>query len=248
MSFFARLATFYDELFPYNPQTLDFIHTYFLSNRAMDLADVGCGTGQYAIELANRGHTVVGIDLDAEMVKKAQCQAAQHSDRPIRFLTGDMRQLSSLISPVQGIYCIGNTMANLTDKHDIVNTLKEFYDATAPGGSLLLQLVNFDRYIYQGTLHLPVIQRSPNGPRLIRTYLPSSNGLVEFHMELSIFNASNEIIETYSASTMLYPITQEFLESQLTKAGYTHLFFRGGFDQSTFRVDSPAMIVLATRT
>jgi hypothetical protein len=67
-------------------------------------------------------------------------------------------------------------------------------------------------------------------------------------MELSIFNASNEIIETYSASTMLYPITQEFLESQLTKAGYTHLFFRGGFDQSTFRVDSPAMIVLATRT
>ncbi|MFM8530857.1 MAG: class I SAM-dependent DNA methyltransferase [Ilumatobacteraceae bacterium] len=39
--------------------------------------DAGCGTGRLAIELARRGRDVVGIDLDPDMVERAQRKAPE---------------------------------------------------------------------------------------------------------------------------------------------------------------------------
>jgi SAM-dependent methyltransferase len=37
--------------------------------------DAGCGTGRVAIELARRGHRVVGVDVDASMLATARAKA-----------------------------------------------------------------------------------------------------------------------------------------------------------------------------
>jgi len=37
--------------------------------------DAGCGTGRVAIELARRGHPVVGLDVDASMLEAARAKA-----------------------------------------------------------------------------------------------------------------------------------------------------------------------------
>ena len=37
--------------------------------------DAGCGTGRVAIELARRGHEVVGVDLDPGMLDTARAKA-----------------------------------------------------------------------------------------------------------------------------------------------------------------------------
>jgi SAM-dependent methyltransferase len=37
--------------------------------------DAGCGTGRVAIELHRRGHAVVGVDLDADMLEAARAKA-----------------------------------------------------------------------------------------------------------------------------------------------------------------------------
>lgn len=39
------------------------------------ILDAGCGTGRIAIELARRGHPIVGVDLDEEMLKQARQKA-----------------------------------------------------------------------------------------------------------------------------------------------------------------------------
>lgn len=39
--------------------------------------DAGCGTGRVAIELARRGHRVVGTDLDADMLDRARRKAPE---------------------------------------------------------------------------------------------------------------------------------------------------------------------------
>lgn len=41
------------------------------------ILDAGCGTGRVAIELARRGHTVEGTDIDADMLGHAQHKAPQ---------------------------------------------------------------------------------------------------------------------------------------------------------------------------
>ncbi len=43
--------------------------------RAVSVLDAGCGTGRLGIELAQRGHHLVGVDLDPDMVERARAKA-----------------------------------------------------------------------------------------------------------------------------------------------------------------------------
>lgn len=52
------------------------------------IADVGCGTGSLAILLASTGHAVKGLDLSAEMVKRANAKA-QTAQVQTDFVVGD---------------------------------------------------------------------------------------------------------------------------------------------------------------
>jgi SAM-dependent methyltransferase len=56
------------------------------------ILDVGCGTGRVAIDLATRGHEVVGVDADPELVQLLGNRARERS-LPIRAVTGDARAL-----------------------------------------------------------------------------------------------------------------------------------------------------------
>src|SRR6266581_9269763 len=43
----------------------------------IEALDVGCGTGFLALQLAQLGHRVVGVDAAAEMLEQARAKAAQ---------------------------------------------------------------------------------------------------------------------------------------------------------------------------
>jgi SAM-dependent methyltransferase len=45
------------------------------SYRPATVLDAGCGTGRVAIELASRGHDVVGVDVDPAMLEVARAKA-----------------------------------------------------------------------------------------------------------------------------------------------------------------------------
>jgi SAM-dependent methyltransferase len=56
------------------------------------LLDLGCGTGNHAIPLAERGYTVVGVDRSNAMLQSAEKKAAScHIDGNTRFYEGDIR-------------------------------------------------------------------------------------------------------------------------------------------------------------
>lgn len=46
-----------------------------VGRRNVSVLDAGCGTGRLAIELDNRGHRVVGVDLDPDMIERARLKA-----------------------------------------------------------------------------------------------------------------------------------------------------------------------------
>lgn len=54
--------------------------------------DVGCGTGRVALDLASRGHDVVGVDADPELVQLLSDRARERS-LPVRAVSGDARSL-----------------------------------------------------------------------------------------------------------------------------------------------------------
>jgi SAM-dependent methyltransferase len=70
--------------------------------------DAGCGTGRVAIELSRRGLDVLGVDLDAAMLRVAR-EKAPH----IRWVQGDLVDVD-LGRTFDGIFMAGNVMIFLT--------------------------------------------------------------------------------------------------------------------------------------
>jgi ubiquinone/menaquinone biosynthesis C-methylase UbiE len=60
---------------------------------ALDVLDVGCGTGFLSFELVARGHRVTGIDFAPAMLAEARRKAAEHGVL-VRFEEGDAEALT----------------------------------------------------------------------------------------------------------------------------------------------------------
>jgi len=72
MEFYSEFSKNYDKIFPLNSKKLKLIDNTFKDLKEkrenIKLLDVGCGTGSYALALAEKGYEVQAVDLDAEMI------------------------------------------------------------------------------------------------------------------------------------------------------------------------------------
>ena len=72
---YKDLAYIYDKLmFDINyPEWVDYIETIFKNYDIQPelIADLGCGTGSFCLEMAGRGYNMIGIDISTEMLSRA---------------------------------------------------------------------------------------------------------------------------------------------------------------------------------
>ncbi|MCQ1951447.1 class I SAM-dependent methyltransferase [Arthrobacter sp. zg-Y859] len=80
--------------------------------RGARILDAGCGPGRVGGELARRGHTVVGVDVDPELI-----DAARHDFPDLQWFVGDLAELDlpaeGVPEPFDVIVCAGNVMTFL---------------------------------------------------------------------------------------------------------------------------------------
>ena len=81
----------------------DFLEKTLGAVKGAHLLDIPCGNGRHAIELANRGYQMTGLDLSEEFIAEAQSKSAA-----VRWVRGDMRALS-WEAEFDGAYCFGNS-------------------------------------------------------------------------------------------------------------------------------------------
>ena len=94
--------------------------------------DAGCGTGRVAIELANRGFSVVGIDSDAAMLRSAQTKAPE-----LNWVQADLVEMDThLETEFDMVVAAGNVMIFLAPgtERRVVDQLAA---RLAPGGLLV---------------------------------------------------------------------------------------------------------------
>ncbi len=95
-----------------------------------EVLDLGCGTGRVALHLARRGHPVVGVDVEAELL---EALAARAAGLPVRTVHADARdfelgrRLPLALAPMQ-------TLQLLEGADDRVACLRRVAAHLEPGG------------------------------------------------------------------------------------------------------------------
>ena len=97
--------------------------------------DAGCGTGSYAIALAEAGFQVTGIDYAGGMLQRARAKAPAHLGERLAFRQTDLNEPLDL--PDASQHHIIN-ISVLQTVRDPSRTLDELWRVLQPGGTLLL--------------------------------------------------------------------------------------------------------------
>ena len=176
MDFYSEFARYYEDIFTYQQQKMDFLTRWF--KEASTLLDVGCGTGQYAGRLNEQGHSCLGIDLDPAMIAVAKERYPE-----AEFMAYDMLNIAELDRSFDGVFCIGNTAAHIPHD-DFREFISHIYNMLNPGGIWLFQVLNWDFILTQESYEFSEIENKEKGIKFIRTYPEISDEQVAFRTNL----------------------------------------------------------------
>jgi SAM-dependent methyltransferase len=114
--------------------------------------DAGCGSGQLAIALVERGMTVTGVDLSPAMIRRANAHAMERGAL-IEWRTGDITHLADPLAVYDAIFA----RVLLQFVPDVPAALREFRRVLRPGGRLLASVPGALSPIYRASWlrHLP---------------------------------------------------------------------------------------------
>lgn len=224
MSFYSEFSKNYDKIFPLNQNKLELLDKNFKDLKAnrkeIKLLDVGCGTGSYALALAEMGYKLKGVDIDTEMISLAESKLKNKSDElQIDFYRLGMLHLKEKFeySSFDGIYIIGNVLVHL-DRNEIKEFLKTAAQLLKNNGKIFIQIVNYYRILELNLDSLPTLYSEDDSVRFERNYeYDEQRNIIKFKTKL-IDHFEDEILS--QNQIVLYPLFRSELEENLKAAGF----------------------------
>jgi SAM-dependent methyltransferase len=157
-----------------------------------ELLDLGCGAGRHAAAFANRGHTVMGIDLSENSIEAAK-SSYLGSNAPV-FQVGDMRLLSTYFpkSSFDAVTSLFTSMGYFHDEEDLRKTLRGIDQVLKSGGMFILDYLNLPRVVSnltqqetvsKGAYRFEIHRRVCDGWIEKSIRYQDENGLKQHHVE-----------------------------------------------------------------
>ncbi len=94
--------------------------------------DAGCGTGRVAVELARRGHSVVGVDADSDMLA-----AARVKEPGISWIHADLGDLATHLDDTFDLAVLAGNVMIFLEPGSEGPVLSQLADRLAPQGLLV---------------------------------------------------------------------------------------------------------------
>jgi SAM-dependent methyltransferase len=251
MSIYDDLAPIYDELFPQNPAATAFLlgltgqksSAQWLPRRILD---IGCATASQLLDLAAAGWEAFGLEPSAAMRERAKAKA-ERAGLPLEISEGSMLDAPSRFP--KGYFglllCIGNTLPYLGNEEELREFLGGAASLLAPGGSIVLQTLNYERtlsLLRSEGFAFPALRAG--GSVFRRHYEETEGGRLSFITE--VFQDGKETAREASALT---PFRPEALVEALRESGFEEPRARSGWgpEASSFSAASDGYLILASR-
>jgi ubiquinone/menaquinone biosynthesis C-methylase UbiE len=242
--FYSSIGRYYDYIFPYNPVKKQFARSFLKAPDKSNILDIGCGTGDLAMDLADDGNEVYAIDADQEMIKQAiQKKASMALDQYPVFRDLDMKRISKFFCKhkFDCITCFGNTLVHLQDEKEIADFLKASFNVLAENGVLLIQILNYEYILRDKIDELPVIENDT--VRFNRYYEQTDNNHLDFVTYLTI----KEDQSALKNRIKLYPITKQRLIQLLHESGFGNIQLYGDFKKNPFNENALPLLIRAVK-
>ncbi len=226
--FYGSIAGYYRSIFPQNPAQLKCVEEAAGSLEGKSILDVGCGTGELAAGLAEKGALVTGIDLNDALLSQARTYRSH--DR-ILYRKANMLHIARLFgrNKFDLVVCLGNTLVHLLNPMQMRDFFSGVRTVLKPGGVLILQMLNYD-YIFKEKINvLPLIEREE--VKFERTYeFIEGSREIRFITRLTV-KSTGEVIEN---KTDLLGIGSNDLLQLMDIAGMQEIELFGDFDKRPF--------------
>lgn len=235
--FYTSISKYYSDIFPFKPAQLQFVQSQLENIYQKKILDIGCATGELAYQLAKKGAGVAGIDLNPDLIARAN-NTHIHSD--LQFRVGDMLRISNEFQPksFDTALCFGNTLVHLLSVERIQKMLEGVHQVLKPGGKFLLQILNYDYILEKKVTELPLIETE--NIRFIREYkIDESNPIIRFQTELVMKKERKSVRNV----TPLLALRSEELKNLLTQSGFRNIELFANFKEEPFGGDHLPLVV-----
>ncbi|MGB9911704.1 MAG: class I SAM-dependent methyltransferase [Microgenomates group bacterium] len=205
--------------------------------KGAQILDIPCGYGRHSIELAKKGFQITGIDFSLPLLKEAK-KSAKDQKVNCCFLKQDMRFLR-LSSSYDAILVLGNSFGYFSDE-DNEEVIKRLSVVLKSGGYLILDLPNAIGMIQRKLSQMKI--KIPQG------YIISKE--VDFDPLHLIVKLRWEVYQNKKKTILhgkirLYTFPE--IKNLLLKYQLEVKNIFGSFNGEPYSLDSPRLIIIATK-
>lgn len=201
-------------------------------NRAKIL-DLACGTGNLAVELANRSHLVHGIDISPQMIAITNSKSTGLSN--VSFEVQDMTR-----------FCVDDKFNIATCTFDSINYLLNTDSVKAMFFRVALALYESGLFVFDSnTDRLYVIRHKGTHERELggESFIQRLSYDSAKREATTIFEFSDGVVEVHRQR----PYDLAELKPILAEAGFSILHVYSGFDKKPYNTESERLICIAER-
>lgn len=237
MRAYENMASLYDRLMkdaPYEQWALFTKQVFQKLNKEVNtIADLGCGTGEVTIRLANEGYQMLGVDYSSDMLTWAEQKSSQNK-LPIQWMHQDVRELTG-IGKLDAVISYCDVINYIVLEEDIKEVLSRVYQTLKDDGVFIFDIHAMD-YVENLLVGHSFTDVSDEVAYIWDCFAGDEDG--EMFHELTFFTKTGEnqyarFDETHHQRT--YPTS--FYKKLLEEIGFENIILCSDFDLKNQNTD-----------
>ncbi|MDN6724207.1 MAG: class I SAM-dependent methyltransferase [Tetragenococcus halophilus] len=138
MSAFETFAFIYDQVMDEQLYEDWLAFTLRHLQKEKQLLELACGTGELAIQFAQKGYAVTALDLSEEMLTVAN-QRAEYEQADVQFVQADMLDLKDM-GTYEVVTCYSDSICYLADELEVQTAFNQVYQVLKKDGVFLFDV------------------------------------------------------------------------------------------------------------